>query len=91
MCREGSRRSRSRWVMSVSERGRKWEGMGGWGDGGMGGWGIKKEISLPSGENGNASTVHFFQPFDSGLKFGFVASLFGYFLGVAECCCFVDC
>jgi len=79
MCREGSRQSRSRWVMSVSGRGREW-----------GEWGIGKKITLPSGENSNASTVHFFQPFDSGFKFGFVASLFGYCLGVPECCCFVD-
>lgn len=79
MCREGSRRSHSRWVMSVSRRGRK-----------RGEWGMGK-IALPSGENSNASTVHFFQPFDSGFKFGFVASFFGYCLGVAECCCFVDC
>jgi len=32
MCREGSRRSRSRWVISVSERGMEWEGTRGMGD-----------------------------------------------------------
>ena len=80
MCREGSRQSRNRWVMSVSGKGREW-----------GEWGIWKKIALPSGENSNASTVHFFQPFDSGFEFGFVASFFGYCLGVTECCCFVNC